>query len=104
VQDLLLYRAAELTVEQGGDHFAVEHQDTGTHEEYRSTGFHHRFHDHWSHDVGLDTRTWRAIERYEAWAIIKVFPGPAPEDDVHAYDARDVLDTLGPFVHPPSGA
>jgi hypothetical protein len=38
----------------------------------------------------------REIERYEATAEIVVGNGPKPAGDPNAFDAREVVDNLGP--------
>jgi hypothetical protein len=49
-------------------------------------------------DRGMDVRT---VERYEAVAEIVVGRGPKPAGNVRAFDARDVVDRLGPTIQLP---
>jgi hypothetical protein len=109
VESFLLYRAAELTVEQGFDYFIMTEQDTDTQSTYRTrpvlfgsytygAGHHHGFPYYaygfsWAHD---DTTT--ESRRYEAIAYILMRAGEKPADDPNAYDARDVMTNLGPLV------
>ncbi len=46
-------------------------------------------------DRGVDVRT---VERYEAMAEIVVGRGPKPAGNVRAFDARSVVDRLGPTI------
>ncbi|MEL6662777.1 MAG: hypothetical protein AAFR33_07215 [Pseudomonadota bacterium] len=109
VETFLLYRAAELTVKSGYDHFLVVEQDTDVSRSYRSTGhepsvygYYHvgyrRFPYYaygypWSYDV-----TIRERQEFEAHAFIVLREGPKPEDELRAFDAREVMDNLGPRV------
>jgi hypothetical protein len=40
----------------------------------------------------------REVDRYEATATIKVYEGAPPEGDAMAYDAREVVEFLGPDI------
>lgn len=106
VQNFLLYRAAEVTLETGHDWFRVVDQDLERSTHYTGTV------DPWYDPFWLDRRDrrfWRPfpgpstvtaypIDRYTAFADIMVFEGAKPADDVNAYDARDVLRRLEPAV------
>lgn len=109
VENALLYRAAEITVERGFDHFVVVDRDTEKHTTYHGMptafdgpyGFHR--HDPLFYrspypftDLGSSTLWPR--DRYSAVANIVMRPGPKPEDDPDAYDARAVMDRLGSAV------
>jgi hypothetical protein len=112
VDNLLLYRAAELTLERGFDHFVVVDRDTETEIQTRRDlrypyygspyGFHHRYwHPRfgWYHryDPFWDDRYMDQITQHEAQAEILLRSGPAP-DTARAYDARQVMTHLGPLV------
>ncbi|MEO0427239.1 MAG: hypothetical protein AAF160_07295 [Pseudomonadota bacterium] len=109
VETYLLYRAAEVTLASGKDWFKVAAQDTEAETRFRSfsTGFGRRgfgpffFRSGFRHGFfggfGGFTTT-RPITRYEAFANILVFDGEKPEDDPAAYDARSVIETLGPEI------
>lgn len=113
VETFLLYRAAELTVEQGYDHFIIVRRDTESDRRTVSTGdpFASRYGMHYRYfhpaygwypwrDPFWDDRRTREITRYEAQAEIVLGSGPAP-DDPSAFDARDVIANLGPNVTRP---
>lgn len=109
VETYLLYRAAEVTLAAGKDWFRVADRDTEAETRFRSfstgfgtsgfgpfyyrSGFRRGFFG--SATTVTDTRP---ITRYEAFANILVFEGEKPEDDASAYDARSVLQTLGPEI------
>jgi len=106
VENYLLYRAAEMTVERGYDHFVVVDKDTERSTTYRSTvsgfGGHHGFHGfHYGHRHGFggfaSATTWPR-DRYAAFANIVMREGDKPEDAPDAYDAREVLKRLAPTV------
>ncbi|KQW86474.1 CC0125/CC1285 family lipoprotein [Brevundimonas sp. Root1279] len=119
VEMSLLLRAAELTLESGNDWFATVNRVTDRNVRYSSTGdpwygmygsywgpswrYYHR--GYWSPwgggpwgpgwGPGYDTRE---IDRYEASAEILVGRGAKPADDANAFDAREVVQNLGPLV------
>lgn len=123
VERYLLYRAAELTVQQGFDHFILVDRNTETKTEVRRTpgaygpgpwGYwspYWRFYrPRWgwrSWDPFWDDPFWndrdfdyRTVRQYEAVAEIVMGRGPKP-DNVRAFDARDVLNRLGPQIQRP---
>lgn len=105
VETYLLYRAAEVTLEAGGDYFVIVEGDTAVEREYRTTvdavhfagpiSFYYR---------GVCcapltlTETTRPIERFTAVAEIRTYEGDPPADNLRAYDARAVLANLGPRI------
>jgi len=106
VENYLLYRAAELTVQQGYDYFLMTEQDTEADITYRSRPIFHAGYAHgsrgfpyyaygfsWVHDD-----TTMEQRRYEAIAYIVMRQGEKPADDPVAYDAREVMENLGPLV------
>ncbi len=105
VENYLLYRAAELTLETGNDYFLIELQDTERTDRLATSllaGPHPRFN---YFIYGPDpfgtfysVHDFRVLRRYQAVVIIQVFKGTVPEDRAYYYDARDVLETLGPTV------
>jgi hypothetical protein len=123
VERYLLYRAAQLTVERGFDHFILVDRNTdkqtrtyvdrpfggyagfgywSPHWRYYGGGFGWRSWDPFWGDPFFDrTMDVRTIDRYEATAEILVGRGPKP-DNVRAFDARSVLQNLGPTVAPPA--
>jgi hypothetical protein len=108
VQNYLLYRAAELTLERGYDHFSVVRQDLERSTTYRGSGFTNApvfFDDHRAIGWGIGTTSFTAypIDSYAAFADIVLHKGEEPQDDPDTYDARDVLKQLGPtVVHAPA--
>lgn len=110
VETFLLYRAAELTLENGHDHFLVVEADTETERRYRTTGAppphvygwypysawrfpYYAYGWPWGYDT-----TIRETRRYEAHAFIQMRSGDKPEDEPRAYDARQVVENLGPAI------
>ncbi|MBP7650879.1 MAG: hypothetical protein KBF34_01760 [Phenylobacterium sp.] len=128
VEGYLLYRAAELTVAQGYDWFAVVDRQTDrnarTYVEpdpfYRP--WYGPSYNYWRpswryYGGGYGWRSWdpffgdpfwgdrmdvRTVERFEASAEIVMHRGPKPQDDARAFDARAVMDNLGPRVLRPA--
>ena len=111
VENYLLYRAAEITLENGKDYFVVVEKDTERlvnfqpslwESPYRRAHIRHfrrhhtfpRFHD--SLFSGYPVR--RPITSYQAMATILIFAGEKPSDALDAYAARDVADNLGPLI------
>lgn len=111
VETYLLYRAAELTLQNGFDFFQLTENDTEAKRTYSSTGpnspiFYGRFGFPgyyaygWGWGYPYDT-TIREIRRYSATAYVRLRAGEKPEDDPLAYDARDVIANLGPLIARP---
>jgi hypothetical protein len=117
VERYLLYRSAQLTLEQGADYFTMAARDTERHSStwvdqpfgpgpwgywgpswrFRGPGWGWRSGDpYWGGPFwgGYDVQQ---VNRYEATAEIVLGKGPKPAD-VHAFDARDVIQRLGPQV------
>ena len=116
VENYLLYRAAELTLEQGFDHFIFAERYTDEETRRRVTGrnlfldhrsrFHYSFfHPRWGwrggYDPFWDDMNHRQISRYEASAEILLGHGPKPSSEA-AFDARDVMTNLGDHIVRPS--
>jgi hypothetical protein len=113
VEDYLLFRAAELALAQGAQHFILV--ERAVDENTRTVGsaspgrgrFHYSYFSPfygWSphHDPFWTDITLREVTRYEASAEVVFGLGPKPADDPNAYDAQDVAATLGPrIVRPP---
>ncbi|MGJ3232164.1 MAG: CC0125/CC1285 family lipoprotein [Oceanicaulis sp.] len=113
VETFLLYRAAELTLERGYDHFTMVRRDTDVDRRFVGTpdpfsaryspyGFHYRyFHPRYGwygwRDPFWDDVNVREVSRYEAQAEIVLGRGPAPNDPA-AFEAREVIANLGPRV------
>lgn len=118
VETYLLYRAAELTLARGFDHFILVERDTEARSRYESSGrsFYRYpgFYPHWTYysprwgwrpwyDPFFDNPgSYRQVTRYEATAEIRFGRGPRP-DDPKAFDARDVMRNLeGRVARPPA--
>ena len=109
VQNYLLHRAAELTLDQGYDYFVVVERDLdrstaywGTADPYLGSGYLTRRGD-FVGGLGLTTYSARPIDRYTAYADVVMFEGEKPAGDVNAYDARSVLRQLGPTIEAAPG-
>lgn len=114
VETYLLYRAAELTLERGYDHFTLVRRDTDTDRRLIGTGAYDRFSVHYRYFhphygwYGWRDPFWndvnvREVTRYEAMAEIIFGRGPAPNDP-DSFDAREVTRNLGPqLARPPQG-
>ncbi len=126
VEGYLLYRAAELTVQSGYDWFRITDHTTETdrrtyverfpryepwygssytywrpHWRYYRSGVWSTWHPYgsdpfWSYDTDV-----RTVERFEAEAEIVMHRGPMRTDESRVFDARKVLDDLGPSIKRP---
>ncbi len=117
VETYLLYRAAEVTLQNGLDYFIVANRETEEHSRLQGYGPRYpRFaFDYWYFSPRRGWSPWydpfwdepmsyREVTRYEAIAEIAMFDGAKPEDDPNAFDARDVQTSLhGRIVRPPVG-
>lgn len=124
VERYLLFRAAELTLDRGYDHFIVADRDVDKQTRtYTTPGFGNPYggfsgFGYWGpswryYGRGFGWRGWnpyfgdpfwdrsvdvRTVERYEASAEIIVGRGRKPAGNTRAFDARDVIDRLGPTI------
>lgn len=130
VEGSLLYRAAELTLAQGFDWFSIvdrrTDKDTRTYIEpdplyspwwgpsyyawrpywrYYGSGFGWRTWDpYWGDPFWANRYDVRTVDRYEATAEIVMQRGPKPQGDPRAFDARAVVENLGPrLIRPTQG-
>jgi len=117
VETYLLYRAAELTLQNGKDYFVVVTRDTEEHSRLQGDSFGrsrygfayyaYRPRFGWSpwYDPFWDEPTrYREVTRYEAVAEIAMFNGQKPANDASAFSAREVQANLqGRVVRPPAG-
>ncbi len=110
VETYLLYRAAELTLENKFDYFVVREQQMDVKSDYFATGGP-------MYGVGVGRRrypyyaygySWagagsmQSQDRYQAFAYISMFKGKTPEDNANAYTAAEVVKNLGPnIIRPP---
>lgn len=108
VETALLLRAAEVTLENGYDHFVVVSDDTETERRTRVTDLGPRY-GFWPYygfgpfpyyalgypwGPGFNDVQVRESQRYTAIAYIVLGTGPKPEDNLAAYDAREVRENL----------
>ena len=128
VEGYLLYRAAELTVEQGYDWFSIV--DRNTEADRRTYIERDPFYSPWYgpaygywrpywryYGGGYGWRTWdpywgspfwsdsidvRTVTKFEASAEIIMHRGAKPADDPRAFDARAVVANLGPRIVRPT--
>jgi hypothetical protein len=105
VQNQLLFRAAELTLQNGYDRFVVVSQSIEPHTDYYTVDpfpppFGYR---HWRWPHFPQAYETRAVTRYEAWAEIKLYRQDGPRGP-NAYEARAVLAQLrGAVLAPKPG-
>jgi hypothetical protein len=108
VENYLLYRAAELTLEHGADHFVIVNRDTEARTEYDGGfggfgGYGGFGYGSWGHRHSfIGAGTGRAITEYRAYADIVVYKGPKSPTEPNAYDARDVMARLAPTIVRPA--
>ncbi len=114
VENYLLFRAAELTLQSGYDVFTIVDRDTDKDSRLRSYGGHlnsrlsyyyfsPRFGWIGAWEPYWTPSTYEEVTRYEAIAEIVMKRGPKG-DDPSAFDARQVSQNLGPQIVRPSGA
>lgn len=113
VENYLLYRAAELTMQSGYDTFTIVNRDTDKESRLRSTGGYSRFSymyfsPRWGWATAWDPywssrSNYDEVTSYEAFAEIVMKRGPKG-DDPNAFDARQVSQNLGATIVRPSAA
>ncbi|MEQ8935077.1 MAG: hypothetical protein RIE56_04720 [Amphiplicatus sp.] len=114
VENSLLYRAAELSILNGYDHFIMVENDTEAKTTYSTTtepaffgryaygypGYYYAFPYYaygWGWGSPYDSYT-REITRYSAVAFVTMHKGAKPSDNPQAFDAREVMENLRPLV------
>lgn len=118
VEMALLLRAAEVTLESGHDWFATVNRATERDVRYQTSDpfYYDRYSPFWGPSWRYYRRGYwspwrdpfgpsmdiREIDRYEAMAEIVVGDGPKPAGDANAFDAREVIQNLGPRVPRPT--
>ena len=115
VEMALLLRAAEVTLESGHDWFATVNRATDRDVRYSASPdpfYYDRYSRYWGpswryyrrgywspwRDPFGPDMDFREIDRYEATAEIVVGRGPKPAGDPNAFDAREVVQNLGPRI------
>lgn len=122
VENFLLYRAAELTVQNGFDHFIVVENDTEARSYFSSLygpaytgfgpfygrygyrrGFYGAF-PYYPYGFGFGPGfygdTVRENTQYTAIAFISLHEGAKPSDEPAAFNAREVIENLRPLITP----
>lgn len=106
VQNYLLYRAAELTLENGRDYFIVVGSSTqGEQGSSPSVGIGlggFRFGGSGGLGVGIGTSTGGDKTAYRAQADILLRSGAKPAGDTQAFDARELLSNLEDRISRPA--
>ena len=125
VERYLLFRAAELTLQRGYDYFVTVDRETDRQTRTYSTPVYGAFGPYWGPSWGFYGRgfgyrrfggfyggyggPWgfggfgddfdiRQVDRFEATAEIVMRRGPIPQGELRAFNARQVIDTVGPTV------
>ena len=112
VENYVLYRAAEVTLSNGYDYFIVLDSNTDAMRRFVTTGtgfsngrfgrgrfFYGRgFHSRFGGGFGTSTATTRERKSYTVGAIIEARRGDKPADAPDAYDARQLVDNIGPTL------
>lgn len=127
VETYLLYRAAELTVQQNYAWFAIERQgmehtiERDAWVDPRYSPWFARDYSYWRpywryYGPSIGWQSWypysrdpfwadrydgRVVERFEAKANIRMGSGPAPKDAIGLFLAREVMERLGPRIQRP---
>lgn len=96
VENYLLYRAAELTLENGYDYFVMVSQETGADTRYQQTitGHYGLGYYYWYPYPAVAVSTSQAETAYEAQAYIVMSKGAKPETETKAFDARELKANL----------
>lgn len=109
VENYLLYRAAELTLEQGHDYFIMVSPSTEAQTRYtqdiNAFGSFGRYGWYPRSYLGAGIGTSIPSTEYEAQAYVLMRSGKKPARDAGAFDAREVKQNLEPMiVRPPQEA
>lgn len=115
VENYVLYRAAEITLGEGGDYFVVLDSNTEAMQRFVTTGttfgrgFGRRgffygpgYFDGFGGGFGTTSATTRERRSYTVGAIVEVRRGDKPRGDGSAYDARQIIDNLDPVLVRPN--
>ena len=126
MESYLLFRAAELTLEQGMDWFAIEDRVVEHEVErqvrrdpfydpwfgsyygywrpswryYGRTGW-RSWYPYYGHTFWTDHVDVREVERFEAMAEIRLGSGATPNDTMRAFNASEVIERIKPRVEYP---
>lgn len=111
VENYVLYRAAEITLREGGDYFIVVDSNTEAMRRFITTGtsfgrgfgrrgffYGHGYYSRFGAGFGSTHATTRERRSYTVGAIIDIRRGDKSSGDGTAYDARQVIDNLNPTL------
>ena len=103
VENYLLYRAAEITLDNGYDYFVMVDQGTEAQTEYRQEfvqpgGFGGAYYWYPRSYYPTTYGTTFVTNEYEAKAEIVLFKGAKPSENLRAYDAKSVKQNLAPTI------
>lgn len=108
VENFMLLRTAELTLNQGYDYFVLDNQDTESQTYYLQSMSEYGPLDPFYGCVwprsGFAVSTTTPITNYKAQAYVVMFKGAKPPTELKAFDARDVQASLAPLVKAPPGS
>jgi hypothetical protein len=108
VDTYMLYRAAEVTLQSGNDYFVVANKDVDKNTAYQNYGddlawgwgggwgWRRGFGPGPAYGGGIDYS--RPVNSYDAIADIVAYRGNKPATNQNAYNAREVLNAIGPTV------
>lgn len=109
VENYLLYRAAEVTLAQGADFFIVADREIEPSTRYYGSGGFGGFGGFGfgggrrsSVFTGVGVDSGEPSTRYQAYADIVVYGGQKPTNEPKAFDARQVIASLGPTIKRPA--
>ena len=97
----LLYRCAELTTQQGYDYFVIIGQEANSQTGFLTTPGSFQANTSGSRTTGTMSPGFMIpISFPSASAVIKVYKGDKPSDHPAAFNAKELLEYLGPKVKP----
>lgn len=105
VENYLLFRASELTLDSGYDYFVMSDSDTEARTRYTQTVSAYGG-PYWGWGwgrggLGIGVSAASPSTDYQAQAFVLMFKGKKPDDNIHAYDARAVRDSLQGLIKRP---
>lgn len=111
-ENYVLYRAAEVALANGDDYFILVNQVADTRSTYNTTGFdgyggYGRAGFFYGGGFGyggfggITNTTTRQQLAYTVGAVVTTHKGPKPADNAMAYDARSVIESIGPSLQHP---
>ncbi len=103
VENYLLYRAAEVTLDKGGNYFIVSDEEVNTMRIFRTSGTtfggsRFGFRRGFGGGFASTTATTRERQEFTVSAIITIHKGKKPSDVPEAFEARQVIAGLGSTI------